>query len=70
MAAESTMTQHYTRNTAEVSHYCPTCNRQTMHRVDDRRLGVCLEHAAAGRSLSQIRQQEKREQEKQQPGLF
>lgn len=37
------MPEHYTRNTRQVLHYCPTCNRQTMHRVDDRRLGCCLE---------------------------
>lgn len=37
------MAEHYTRNTVKVLAYCPTCNRQTMHRVDDRRLGCCLE---------------------------
>ena len=37
------MPEHYSRNTRQVLHYCPTCNRQTMHRVDDRRLGCCLE---------------------------
>jgi ribosomal protein L44E len=37
------MPEHYTRNTRQVLHYCPTCNRKTMHRVDDRRLGCCLE---------------------------
>ena len=35
--------QHYTRNTVAISKYCPTCNRMTMHRVDDRRAGCCLE---------------------------
>lgn len=49
------MSQHYTKNTKQVLHYCPTCNRQTMHRVDSGRMGYCLEDhrpAAGSRQLS------------------
>jgi len=37
------MTQHYTKLTVEAQHYCNKCGRMTMHRVDDGRLGPCLE---------------------------
>jgi len=37
------MAEHYTANTRQVLHYCPVCNRQTMHRVDNKRLGCCME---------------------------
>jgi ribosomal protein L37AE/L43A len=37
------MSEHYTRLTVSASHWCPKCNRQTMHRVDDRRISSCLD---------------------------
>ena len=37
------MAQHYTRNTVSAQAYCPKCGKQTMHRVDDRRIGPCLD---------------------------
>lgn len=37
------MPEHYTSNTTAVLHYCPTCNKKTMHRVYNKRLGTCLE---------------------------
>jgi hypothetical protein len=37
------MAQHYTRNTMSVAAWCPTCRKETQHRVDDRRRGPCLE---------------------------
>ncbi len=37
------MAQHFTRNTVSAQAYCPKCGKQTMHRVDDRRIGPCLE---------------------------
>jgi hypothetical protein len=64
------MSQHYTKNTAAVMHYCPTCNRFTMHRTDYKRLGTCTEHEAPAFSQKQIDEQEKRERENNQPGLF
>ena len=36
------MTQHYSRNTVEVSAWCKRCARMTMHRVYDVKLGPCL----------------------------
>jgi len=64
------MSQHYTRNTAAVLAYCPTCNRKTMHRVDDRRLGPCLEHGKPEYSQSQLKRMREIEESKEQPGLF
>lgn len=37
------MAQHYTRNTVSAAAWCPTCAKQTQHRIDDRRIGACLE---------------------------
>jgi ribosomal protein L44E len=62
--------QHFTRNTTQVLSYCPTCNRKTMHRVDDRRLGPCLEHGARELSRKQERIFEKLEGERRQGSLF
>lgn len=62
--------QHFTRDTTQVLAYCPTCNRKTMHRVDDRRLGPCLEHGTDERSKKQIREDQRRAEEAEQPGLF
>lgn len=60
------MTQHFTRNTKEVSHWCRTCNRMAMHRVDDRRLGPCLEHQGK-ESKKQDRDRKAREAAEQNP---
>lgn len=64
------MTQHFTRSTAEVLAYCSTCNRKTMHRVDDRRLGPCLEHGARELTRKQERERERMEDEERQGSLF
>lgn len=37
------MTQHFTRSTVSAEAYCKPCGKRTQHRVDDRRLGPCLE---------------------------
>lgn len=37
------MAQHFTRNTVAAQAWCPKCAKQTMHRVDDRRIGPCQE---------------------------
>lgn len=37
------MAEHYTSNTTAVLHYCPTCNKKTMHRVYNKRIGNCME---------------------------
>ena len=54
------MTQHYQRNTSAVLMYCPTCGKKTMHQVNDRRVGACLEPHVSGLSNAQ----KKREKEK------
>lgn len=36
------MAEHFTRNTIEAEAWCAVCERRTMHRVDDRRAGPCL----------------------------
>ncbi len=35
------MAEHYSRNTTAVLKYCPTCNRNTMHKVSGKRIGLC-----------------------------
>jgi hypothetical protein len=40
------MSFHYTKNTVEASAWCLRCNRVTMHRVDQGRIGPCLECCA------------------------
>jgi hypothetical protein len=37
------MTEHYTKNTESATSYCKKCGRNTGHRVDDGRLGPCLD---------------------------
>lgn len=37
------MAEHYTRNTVQVSAWCPKCRKETMHRVDAGQRGPCLE---------------------------
>lgn len=41
------MAQHYTRNTVSAAEYCTKCQKQTQHRIDDRRKGPCMECMAA-----------------------
>lgn len=36
------MSEHYTKNTVEVSVYCAKCGKDTEHRVDGGRRGPCL----------------------------
>jgi len=36
------MTQHYTKLTVEASHWCGKCAKNTIHRVDQGRIGPCL----------------------------
>ena len=37
------MAQHFTRSTVSASAWCTKCQRNTQHRVDDRRIGPCLD---------------------------
>lgn len=38
------MTEHYTKNTLEITHWCNKCGRRTQHYVSDGRMGRCMEH--------------------------
>jgi ribosomal protein L44E len=64
------MSQHYQQSVKQVMVFCNTCNRKTMHRVDQRRIGSCTEHQASGESDKQRKAREQREIEAQQPELF
>lgn len=37
------MPEHYTKDTVQAAARCNPCGKQTMHRIDDGRLGPCLE---------------------------
>jgi ribosomal protein L44E len=37
------MAEHHTRNTLEVTKYCPQCQQNTQHRVDGGREGPCID---------------------------
>lgn len=37
------MSEHYTSLTVSAAAWCPKCQKQTQHRVDDKRKGPCLE---------------------------
>lgn len=64
------MPEHYSTSTAQVMKWCSTCRRNTMHRVDFKRIGLCTEHGKDGYSPDQLKRMAKQEQEKQQPKLF
>jgi ribosomal protein L44E len=64
------MSEHYSKMTKAATTYCKKCGRQTMHRVDNGRLGSCLEQHFDGLSAAQRKQREKREIEDQQPKLL
>ena len=63
--------QHYQRNTCGILKFCPTCNRKTMHRVDDCRVGSCVEEHITGMSKAQVKRAAlKNNKEKQSGSLF
>lgn len=62
--------QHYQRNVAGITKYCPTCNRLTLHRIDDRRVGPCTEQHATGMSRAQIKRAVQKDHDEQNPNLF
>ena len=37
------MTEHFTRNTLTATAWCLKCHRNTEHRIDDGRVGPCLD---------------------------
>jgi hypothetical protein len=70
------MTEHYTRNTLEVTSWCPQCQRPTQHRVDAGRKGPCIDPqhppagSAGGLTQTQARRREKERRAQQKPALF
>jgi hypothetical protein len=51
--------QHYPKNVSAVWIWCNVCNRRTMHRVDDRRVGSCVEQHVFGLSKAQEKRAKK-----------
>ncbi len=66
------MSHHETRNTTAVLAWCPTCGKQTLHQVSDRRRGTCLNPHVAGLSKAQERREktEKKKEEEAQNLTF
>jgi len=62
--------EHYPRNTCRITKWCPTCNKVTFHRVDNKRVGICTEHRKEGLSKEQEKREEKRIRDEQNPTLF
>lgn len=63
------MSEHYTLNTKSVKTWCSVCRKSTMHRVDHKRIGSCLEHEREGMSKAQQKLREKLEEAEKQPTL-
>jgi len=64
------MSEHYPVNTKAVMSWCNVCRKNTMHRVDDRRLGSCLvRHVPDGLSAAQKKRREQQDLAAQQPAL-
>ena len=38
------MAEHYTKNTTGVLKFCPTCNKNTVHKVSGKKIGLCTEN--------------------------
>jgi len=57
------MTQHYQKNVSGVLAYCKTCEKLTMHRVDENRMGNYIEPHVTGMSKVQERRAKKKEEE-------
>ena len=64
------MPEHYRRGTESTLAWCRRCGRLTKHRVDDVKLGPCLEHEAQAETQKQKAAREKREREQREPRLF
>jgi len=44
------MPEHHTKNTLEVTAWCPRCQRMTQHRCDEGRQGPCIDPKHGDRS--------------------
>ena len=71
------MSEHFTKNTLEITAYCARCAKQTQHRVDGGRKGPCLDclemrriEAEASRIKRGLEQEQKQEYDRKNPKLF
>lgn len=63
------MSEHYPRSTESVTLWCNHCGKPTQHKVSEGIAGRCMEHEAPEFSKKQLRERERREKEKQNPGF-
>jgi uncharacterized membrane protein len=61
------MSQHYTRKTVSAASWCAKCQKPTQHRIDDRRVGPCLDCIAR---LDAVHSEAKPEAPAEQKELF
>jgi hypothetical protein len=64
------MSEHETLATESRLKWCNKCTKLTKHAVSGRRVGRCMECPAQGPSKKQIRDRQKREEERRNPKLF
>jgi hypothetical protein len=69
---EKYMSEHYTKNVIADTKYCKKCQRNTLHRVDDGRIGPCIDpgHKVPEFSQDQIKRRKKEARARQNPSLF
>lgn len=64
------MPEHYTKNCIADTAWCNKCKRRTLHAVDNKRLGHCLEHKAQEFTKAQQKRIEEQARDKREPRLF
>ncbi len=66
------MAEHYTKNVIADTKYCKRCQRRTLHRVDDGRIGPCIDpgHKVQEFTQAQIKSKKKKAHSLQNPSLF
>lgn len=55
--------QHFPKDTLKTMVFCNVCNKKTMHRVDQGRVGCCLEPHSFGLSEKKKKTEKKRNQQ-------
>jgi hypothetical protein len=55
--------QHYQKNVTGVLLWCSPCGKKTMHRVDENRVGNCVEPHALGLSRAQQKREAVKDKE-------
>ncbi len=63
------MSEHYSKQTVSVSHFCLKCKCQTQHRVDGGRLGPCM-RCIETRQVEHAYNEQERRKERAQGILF